>query len=276
MLCHDGKLFVRHNSSDREKPFIVIDTNTLEKIEDFEIKIKDPNDDEKSEDEGEKDERAKPITMLRDEKADKKTGRILGNGPFVTDGFMFYVISLKKDMSNDSDEEEDKQPTRMVVECFDPSTPEFNFVKSVTLYKNAQKDPFVKQDNSDEVMNDYYCATNGRYFFLMMNNMKTYIFDLDTGIQVSKSSPTETTTSGFCYNPQKGTFYSFKSEDKYASCTLFINKAFEPAVQSTIVKEVQGGEDTPQMVKAVTSSSGTRSAFGQVCDSYLNTRVEQP
>jgi hypothetical protein len=77
MLYHNGKLFVRHSVTTREKPFIVINAQNLELIEDYETKVKDPNDEVKSDDEGDKEESTKPVTILRDEKADKKTGRIL-------------------------------------------------------------------------------------------------------------------------------------------------------------------------------------------------------
>jgi hypothetical protein len=77
MLYHNGKLFVRHSVTTREKPFIVINAQNLELIEDYETKVKDPNDEVKSDDEGDKEESTKPVTILRDEKADKKSGRIL-------------------------------------------------------------------------------------------------------------------------------------------------------------------------------------------------------
>lgn len=65
---------------------------------------------------------------------DKKTGRWLSQSPFFTDGQYFYVISTLKDVRK-LEEDEERQPTKFVLEQYDPSTSKFLHVSSTTLYK---------------------------------------------------------------------------------------------------------------------------------------------
>jgi hypothetical protein len=64
-----------------------------------------------------------------------KSGRQLSESPFFTDGRYFYVVSRNQDKDENDDEEEPAQ-TKLIVESFDPNTPDFKHVKSVCLYKN--------------------------------------------------------------------------------------------------------------------------------------------
>lgn len=49
---------------------------------------------------------------------------------------------------NQDQDKDDKKPPMLVVECYDPQTPSFKFVREVFLYKNEDFEPFVKKSNS--------------------------------------------------------------------------------------------------------------------------------
>jgi hypothetical protein len=71
----------------------------------------------------------------------------------------------------------------LVIECYDPSTPSFQFVKEIFLYKNADFEPFIKASNSVDFIKSTSFATNGQIFFVQREK-KAYFFDMKTGILI--------------------------------------------------------------------------------------------
>lgn len=53
-----------------------------------------------------------------------------------------------------------------MVECYDPSTPSFKFVKEIFLYKNEDFVPFIKSSNSIDFLKDSSFATNGQVLYI--------------------------------------------------------------------------------------------------------------
>ena len=49
----------------------------------------------------------------------------------------------------------------LVIECYDPATPSFAFVREIFLYKNADFEPFIKNSNSVDFIKNNSFATNG-------------------------------------------------------------------------------------------------------------------
>lgn len=48
-----------------------------------------------------------------------------------------------------------------MVEVYDPSSPDFKFVREVFLYKNEDFEPFIKKSNSIDLIKESNFATNG-------------------------------------------------------------------------------------------------------------------
>ena len=71
----------------------------------------------------------------------------------------------------------------LVIECYDPSTPSFPFVKEIFLYKNADFEPFIKSSNSVYFIKNNSFATNGQILFLQREK-KAYFFDMKTGVLI--------------------------------------------------------------------------------------------
>ena len=74
----------------------------------------------------------------------------------------------------------------LVLECYDPQTPTYKFVKSVPLYKNEDYAPFIKESNSEELLKNSSFATNGQVL-LIQTNTHAYYFDMKTGVRVFKN-----------------------------------------------------------------------------------------
>lgn len=49
----------------------------------------------------------------------------------------------------------------LVIECYDPTTPNYKFVKEVFLFKNEDFEPFIKKSNSIDFIKESNFATNG-------------------------------------------------------------------------------------------------------------------
>jgi hypothetical protein len=127
-LIHlNNKLYCRAENL-KPKPFVVINSKTLEEEkEEFELEKEDHN-----------------LEWTENE----DTGRSLTYTPLLTDGNYIYVVAQKKAPKKKSEENkegeeaeqaekpEDQKPPMLVVECYDPSTSSFKFVKEVFLYKN--------------------------------------------------------------------------------------------------------------------------------------------
>lgn len=116
-------------------------------------------------------------------KENEDTGRSLTYTPLITDGHYIYVIAQKKapkkkgkiiipanlfvedgKEGEDNDKEEnkdDKKAPMLVVECYDPQSPSFKFVKEIYLYKNEDFAPFIKNQNSLDFIKESSFVTNG-------------------------------------------------------------------------------------------------------------------
>jgi len=154
ILHLNGKLYVRAESL-KPKPFVVVNPNTLEEEskEEFALEQEDKN---------------------LEWKENEETGRSLLYTPIFTDGTFIYVVSMKKapkkkDENKDGEEAENNdanKPPMLIVECYDPSTPSFKFVKETPLYKNEEYEPFIKKSNSSDFLKDSSFATNGQVLVL--------------------------------------------------------------------------------------------------------------
>lgn len=72
-----------------------------------------------------------------------------------------------------------------MIECYDPTTPSFKFVREIFLYKNEDFEPFIKNSNSIDFVKDSSFATNGQ-ILIIQTGKKQYFFDLKTGIRTQK------------------------------------------------------------------------------------------
>ena len=71
----------------------------------------------------------------------------------------------------------------MVLECYDPATPNFKFVREVYLYKNSDYTPFIKRDNSVDFLKETSFGTNGQVLVVQTNN-RAYYFDMKSGVRI--------------------------------------------------------------------------------------------
>ncbi len=139
-MCYlNKKLWVRVKL---DTPLCIFDPETLvfDKKATEEIKIGDSE---------------KEVTMAWMDAVDPKTGRFLNRSPIMTDGYNFYLISLKKHIKSEgTEEDEEGLPTALVVECY--SAADFKHVKSTTLFKNESLDIFIPSAmRSKEKIEDY-------------------------------------------------------------------------------------------------------------------------
>lgn len=168
MLFFNKRIYVR-TIEDKSKPFHVVEPETLEIDKDFpEVKFAE--------------EAACSLSKFQEEP--DKEGRTLKESPFFTDGTYFYVVAQKKLTA----ENEDEGIFSMVVEVYNPSS-NFDFVRSITLYKNKQKDLFVKEHNSLEFIMKANWHTNGKYLSLR-SGRNAWFFDINDGVKVHSESAT--------------------------------------------------------------------------------------
>ena len=159
MLFYNNRIYVR-SFDDKSKPFFVIDPDTLEVDKEF----KDPTFEDA------------PCSLGKFQE-EAVGGRTLKQSPFFTDGNYFYVVSQKKETSEDGDE-----ITQLVVESYNPND-SYKFVRSFILYKNQEKSLFVKDGNSlDFIMNATW-YTNGKYL-VISKGQKEYFFDMTDGVKI--------------------------------------------------------------------------------------------
>ena len=163
MLYFNQKIYVR-SFDDKSKPFFVVDPETLEVDKDF----PEPT----------FEEAACSLGKFQEEPVE---GRTLKQSPFFTDGTYFYVVAQKKEAHEDGDE-----ITQLVVEVYNPAD-SYNFVRSFVLYKNEQKDLFVKEGNSLDFVMKSAWYTNGKYL-VIGTGKKDYFFDATSGVKVSSQS----------------------------------------------------------------------------------------
>jgi hypothetical protein len=95
--------------------------------------------------EGEEDKEQEP--SIKWKKDDGKGGRTLAYTPMFTDGNHLYTISRVIPTSKEEEDAGDSLPTKLQCEIYDPKN-NFKFIRSIPLYKNAQKEHLVKESNS--------------------------------------------------------------------------------------------------------------------------------
>lgn len=99
----------------------------------------------------------------------------------------------------------------LVIECYDPTSTSYKFVKEMFLYKNADYEPFIKKENSVDFIKDSSFATNGSILIIQTSN-RAYFFDMKTGIRLSKVKlADEFVDSRICFDFQNNIFYNFKT-----------------------------------------------------------------
>ena len=57
-----------------------------------------------------------------------------------------------------------------MVECYDPHTPAFKFIKEVPLYKNKEMEPFINNNNSIDFLKENNFITNGNILIIQTSN----------------------------------------------------------------------------------------------------------
>lgn len=131
MMMFDGKLYIRHKEL-APAPFVIVDPVTLQEIkQDPEQKYEPKEGDNHS-------------IQWKDQ--DEETGRALTYTPLITDGQYLYMIArqfLTKEQQEAEEDGDGPSFPDLVVEVYDPSK-NFEYVKSVTLFKNKQLDKFKK------------------------------------------------------------------------------------------------------------------------------------
>ena len=137
--------------------------------------------------------------------------------------------------------EEDKPPV-LVVEVYDPSTPSFQFVKEIFLYKNEEQTPFMKNKNSIEFIKESSFATNGQVLLIQTNDTQ-FFFDLKSGIRIAKTKITEEEQKDcrISYDFNNNAFYSFKYANANTRLEVFTITNFKKAgVSFGFAKEFLG------------------------------------
>lgn len=74
--------------------------------------------------------------------------------------FKSYFIAAENREGEDDNQDIIKPPS-LVVEVYDPSTPALKKVKEVTLYKNAEFEPYIRSGNTVDAIKLSSFATNG-------------------------------------------------------------------------------------------------------------------
>jgi len=168
MLFFNNRIFVR-SINDKSKLLHVVDPDTLEVDKEYpELKFAE--------------DATNSLGKLVEEP--DKDGRTLKQSPFFTDGTYFYVVSQKKEQT----ENEDESLFQLVVEVYNPAN-NFEFVRSFPLYKNQQKDLFMKESNNIDFIMNANWHTNGKYL-AVRKGRKAWFFDTQSGVKIrSEKSP---------------------------------------------------------------------------------------
>ena len=116
------------------------------------------------------------------------------------------------------------------MEVYDPSTPSYQFVKEVFLYKNEELTPFMKNKNSIEFIKESSFATNGQVLLIQTNDAQFY-FDLKSGVRISKHNITneEHKDCRISYDFNNNAFYSFKYSNANTRLEVFTITNFKKA-----------------------------------------------
>ena len=128
-----------------------------------------------------------------------------------------------------------------MVEIYDPSTPSYKFVREVTLYKNEEFAPFIKNGNSVDFLKDSSFATNGQAL-VIQSSKKIYFFDLKTGVRSQKAKTSENNVNHddcrSVYDFANNLFYSFKYGTSETKLEVFTLANFKKAgITSGFAKE---------------------------------------
>mmetsp|Transcript_42068 Transcript_42068/g.48789 ORF Transcript_42068/g.48789 Transcript_42068/m.48789 type:complete len:351 (+) Transcript_42068:1001-2053(+) len=214
-MFFEGQLYCRAKNTD-DKPFVLVDTETLQEItdnEEFNKKIEalkpsvpaDNNEEEKKAEEKEEDEKTPDGPKLgwtKTESDDElKEGRYLCESPLFTDGRDIYVVSTEREVKVTKKEEEDLDEDRkeLVVkkwnlEVYDGHTWKFKQSYEIKLDVKVKgldeqiSDAEEKEIESTKLVRESfgvktiaYCsfATNGTKL-LVGENKRWHIFDLTT------------------------------------------------------------------------------------------------
>lgn len=172
MMILNDKIYIRHE--DMEKSCLsIFDMNTLEEIK------------RESEEKIEPKEGSDKSILWKSE--DEETGRSMTFSPMTTDGTYVYLISRRcqpKNAKETVENEDENQPTKLYVEVFDPSK-NFEFVREVLLLKKAHGEPWVKDENSQDLLKKLAIFTNGTHLCVVYN-AKIIFFNLTSGKQDAK------------------------------------------------------------------------------------------
>jgi len=185
LVCHQGKLYVRSQdfaSDQGSLPIKVFNTESLEE--------------EKSSFEIEKD--ANSLAW------DEKAGRSMHATPLASDGTYLYAVTTQA-----TGDEEDSRPS-LVVEVYDPSTPDLSFVRDFTLTK-SEDTIFLQNKNSNKeggYLSHVQIACNGNVFVLN-TPLVTHWFDATTGLRLSKSVKRNDNPLTLIYNIEEDNFNAF-------------------------------------------------------------------
>lgn len=96
----------------------------------------------------------------------------------------------------------------LVVECYDPSTTAFKFVKEVYLYKDKNFKPFIKDNNSVDFIKGSSFVTNGQTLLVHTSN-KDHFFSMKTGVrqEKTKQSGHSQENTKLCFDYMNNVFY---------------------------------------------------------------------
>jgi hypothetical protein len=155
---------------------------------------------------GEPEEQEPTIRWSKD---DGEGGRTLAYTPMFTDGNYLYTVARIVPTEKEREEAEEQVHTRLQCEVYDPKN-NFKFVRAIPLYKNAQLEPLVKDDNTEDVLSRTRWATNGEYLMMFAKKGKMRFISLKTGIVVSKKAwLPDKEFNNIYYCPNKNLFYHF-------------------------------------------------------------------
>ena len=126
----------------------------------------------------------------------------------------------------------------MVLEAYDPEN-NFRFVKEVSLYKNVDEEPFIKQENSVAFLQKANFTTNGSVLVLQTTN-RMYAFDLKTGIYHRKAGLAgDYENMKTCYDIHQNIFYGIKTGDDNVMLNAFTIAGFmKSEIQSSSGSEI--------------------------------------
>lgn len=171
-----------------------------------------------------------------------------------------------EDHEHQDQDKEDQKPPMLALECYDPTTSSYKFVREVHLYKNADFEPFIKKDNSLDFIKDSSFATNGSILILQTPN-KAYFFDMKTGVRIQKANlADEYKDSKIVFDYQNNIFYNFKTGQSNTRMEAFSIANFKKG-------GVSFGFEKDFLTKRMSQIRGA--VFGETSD-QINTSSKTP